>query len=111
MSCTPLARGKGFFFERFFSGTRTAHSERTMTSARNDMTTLKPKSGQRPMPTMRVLKAHNSTTDGLRSPAWAEQVDSHQIPFSSEQVRALAVKKKTIPCIHQSPVHFLMVIR
>jgi len=83
-----------------------------MASERNDMTTFEPKSGLRPIPTMPILEQHNSTTTGgLRSPAQARQTDSHRIPFSIEKVRALAVKMKSTPCVHQSPVHFLMVIR
>ena len=83
-----------------------------MAPERNDMTTLEPKSAPRPIPTIHVLEAHRSTlTVGLRSPAQAAQTDSPRIPFSSENRRALAVKTKSIPCVHQSPVHFLMVIR
>jgi len=75
------------------------------------MTTLQPKSDLRPIPTMHVLEAHNSTTTGgLRSLARTAQMDSHRNPFSSEKVGTLAVKMKTIPCVHQSPVHFLVAI-
>ena len=82
-----------------------------MASERNDMTTLEPKSGLRPIPTMHVLEAHNSTSaGGLRLPARTAQMD-HRIPFSSEKVRASAAKMRSIPCVHQSPIHFLVVIR
>ena len=75
------------------------------------MTTLERKSALRPIPTMHVLEAHNSTTTGgLRLPTQAAQRDAQRVHFSSEKGRALAVKMKSIPCVHQSPVHFLMVI-
>ena len=97
--------------ERFFSGTRIAFTKRTIGPERNDMTTLEPKSGLRPIPTMHVPHAQNSPTAGLGLSTQAAQTDSHRIPFSSEKVRDLAVKMKSIPCVHHSPVHFLMVIR
>jgi hypothetical protein len=81
-----------------------------MASERNDMTTLEPKSGLRPIPTMPVREAHNSTPGGLRSPALAAETDSQRIFFAGEKVRDLAVKMKSTPRVHQSPVHFLMVI-
>jgi len=73
------------------------------------MTTIEPKSGLRPIPTMHVPEAQNPPTAGLRSPIGAAQTDSYS--FASEKVRDLAVKMKSIPCVHHSPVHFLMVIR
>ena len=75
------------------------------------MTTIEPKSGLRPIPTMHVPHAQNSPTAGLGLSTQAAQTDSHRIPFSSEKPRALAVKMNSIPCVHQSPVHFLMGIR
>jgi len=84
---------------------------RTIANERNDMTIPEPKSGLRPIPTMPVLEAQNSTAGGLRSLALAAQTDSQRIFFAGEKVRALAVKMKTTPYVHQSPVHFLMVVR
>jgi len=72
------------------------------------MTALEPKSGLRPIPTTHVLEERNSTSaGGHRSPARAWQTDAHRISFSSEKVRALAVKMESIPCVHRSPVYFL----
>ena len=76
------------------------------------MTTLEPKSALRPIATPYVLDPQHSTRTGRHgTPSQACQTDSHRISFSSEKGRALAVKMKSIPCVHQSPVHFLMVVR
>ncbi len=99
------------FFERFFSGTRTDYRKRTIAPERNDMTTLEPKPGLSAIPTIHVLEAQNSPAAGPGSPTQAAQTDSHRIPPSSEKARVLAVKKKSIPCVHQCPVHFLVVVR
>ena len=99
------------FFERFFSSIRIVHRKQTIAPERNDMATHKPKPGLRPILTIHVLDAQNSPTAGLGSPTQAARTDSHRIPHSSEKARVLAVKKKSIPCVHRCPVHFLVVIR
>src|SRR6266700_1400298 len=85
-SCSGFGRATHFlwanqsFLERFFFGTRTDHRKRTIAPKRNDMTTLEPKPGLRPIPTIHVLEAQNSPTAGLGSPTQAAQTDSHRIP-------------------------------
>ena len=68
------------FFERSFFGTRTDYRKRTIAPGRNDMTTIEPKPGLRPIPTIHVLEAQDSPTAGLGSPTQAAQTDSHRIP-------------------------------